>query len=1025
MTIKEIADELKVKVTAVKQLLRIAFPEEDFSSPDCPLTSSQVQRIREGIREHLVDRRRGATSGSADDIGSQATLVSPAVILPFVANRRSVAAPLSRSSHTLWVHQDVFDFLHDPRAERRIKAATLRLMREMLVEGRAQRRVKGTRGINNGWLRAPLGDNGGFHFYLWHALHGNPPVKELELPRGDVLLREVRHHDETKKKLLAGALTSCIPLRAVDYVRDLEAAADVLSPEQREACEKAVPLSIIKGHPGAGKTTLHLERARRYPGRLMFLTFGAAQCEQARRWLETYADAEQEITAWTHEQFFQALIPSWRPAPSIAEAVEALRGVAEISKAAGPWAGKWETLYFELRAHFWGRAAPIGMPGQEIADCLDEDRKAYQTKRASLLGDAAVRAVGEVVRVLPAELRERLFGDLHGVRRCAGDLLRGVAIPSALQGLAAILVDEVQDLTAIEQHVIVLVARSSGASMGHRTALHTAGDEGQTVRATDFEWGALKKLINDCLGAPVEFDLPGNLRSPRTITKVINNSWALYKSMSKSRRPKGYAAADVDETSIGSVLWVEVGKDLERLCQIVATTPGAALIYPGSTVPAEVRDAARRASVVHVGSAAELKGLDFRVAVVLDVGRRADELYREVPKNGQDAILELENRSAVDTIRVAISRGTEVLVFAERQLGFKERARLSVLCMEGDGLIDGVVTDIALGELEARLDLDGDDHAELVSEALSNFELTFADDALAGLRIMERARGWLGESNRASSVKGELRRLVHEKLGLALLRCAIENEEYDEGSFRSANAALNNAKDTELARLALEVRDLLGLHPSGAKAAAVVAVAAGGGREGAPTSDARFYASLALEKLLSRSSGWIAKGDRRNWERSLGVLESIADFASGQQELSRLHAQALESVAQAVVARPMSENNTQSAERLLALMRDPPAELAAHLAERAKRWTDAVRWYCEAGKPDQALRVSREHGADDALSLSLARQVESPEALMLERLVRLRQDLAALVGAVLTENEARRLDEEMRRVRPARRSNAR
>ena len=1004
-TIKELADERRIKVSDVKKLLRDEYRDGDldFSSPDRSLTAPQLQRMHELISER-VDKRR---LRPADVVAERATIAlpSPVTELGFAATTAAPGVPRSGPGYRLWLHEEILDYLADEAGElRRLQAAVKRLMREMLVEGRAQRRVKGTRGVNSGWLRAPLGDNGGFHYYLWHALAGMRSVDSLDLARGDIVLRAVRHHDATSDPLDPGTFADYLALDAALYVQQLEeaSAVDVLSLPQRAACDHAATLSITKGHPGAGKTTLQLERTRRHQGRLLFMTFGEAQRAQAARWLGTYAHAGQDVLAWTHQELFQALDPGWRPAPAHGVAIAELQAaVAGDPRGLGPWAGHAGALYAELRGHFWGRALPFDFRDAVAVRDDEGAARGYRERRTTFLGKPAIDGAVQAARMLSVDVRARLFGDLDRARALAASLADDeVALPAGLVDLDALMIDEVQDLTLVELLVCALVARRPGAGTRRRPAFHVAGDEGQTVRATDFDWGELKNLINDTLGRPEEFELPGNVRSPRIITKVINNSWGLYKTMAKSQRPRGYAEAEVDDTALGSVLWVDAAGGLDALCAIVADTPGAALIYPDTQLPEDVRAAAERAGVVHAVAAPEAKGLDFRVAFVLDAGRRADRLYRLAPTADDAPIIELENRTTVDAIRVAISRATEVLVLVERPLDRDVRQRLDALCTTQGQLLDGVVPDVPMADLRARLDVDTADRHALVTEALADFDRTFEDDHETGLRVAERARGWLGDSNRAGAVQGELRKQVYRAVGVALLRTGILQDRDQRERLTRANAELNNAREPELARLALDVRAVLaGDEIARPSVLALVRHARAG------LAPLARHATDALERVLDRARARAGASSGKDWERVLDILEATAEVAAGHAGIARLRAELASTACGWALEQLATRPANQLCARALAMMATPAAELRARVAERQEEWDRAIACYQEAGRPADALRLSRERGLDVARSLELARATADAGAAALERLARIHQDLGALSPEELTEHE--------------------
>lgn len=1017
MTTKELADRHRVGVSLVKTLLREApeFAGEDFQSPDKALDPRHIHYVD----EHLEELRRRRQARDEDVVAVAESRLPPRSVAQLAAASASAAAraPRPGGEHRLFVHQEVFDFLGDLREERRLKSSVKRLMREMLVEGRSQRRVKGTKGVNAGWLRAPLGDNGGFHYYLWHALQGHPPVKALPLERGDVAIRAIRHHDATTRELLdGGSPGDYVALDAREYVEAFEdgaSDADVLSVAQRDAFQSGAAASITKGHPGAGKTTLQLERTRRLDGRLLFLTFGASQRAEAEKWLRTYTPAGLEVHAWTHEELFRALDPDWAPPPPVGEAIAELERALQGEPRLGPWRHHMTALYAELRAHYWGRALPIEFRGMGAGVDAASRERSFRERRAPVIGEAAVEAALRAAAALSAKARLRLFGDLERVARIAEALAaRGAeALPEELRSLGAVLVDEVQDLTLVEALVGVLVAHAAARGTGMRPFFHAAGDEGQTVRATDFDWGELKDLIGLLLAAPDEFQLPGNVRSPRTLTRVVNRSWDLYKAFGKAQRPRGYAEAEVDESAVGSVLWVDARQDLEPVLAAIAKIPGAALVYPDLRVPPEVRAAADRAGVIFTLSAPDAKGLDFRVVFVLDAGRLAHKVWLAKPavsSKADDAVLEIENRIGVDAIRVAISRSTEVLVFVERDLDEHARRRLTALCSDEHGLFEGVVTDASVDRLEVLVDLDAADRTELVTELLAEFDRTFPDDPATGLRIAERARQWLGDSNRAGAVRGRLREQVYLVHGRALLRTATLGTGAPAAIadlLRRANAALNLAQEKELAQLCLDARDALAPdHAPVEKGLARIVE-----RAADPHALGAAEALAVLRSFLSVARANAEWYDLRDWSRLLDALHAMDVPAARHPDLAVARQALLEDAVRWALAPGTGDSATKIAARAIAGMKEPPTELRAELAEREKRWADAIELFQRAGLPADALRISRTCADDARRSAELARQAGDGAQASLERLARMHADLADLDPEALTDAERDKL----------------
>ena len=90
------------------------------------------------------------------------------------------------------------------------------------------------------------------------------------------------------------------------------------------------------------------------------------------------------------------------------------------------------------------------------------------------------------------------------------------------------------------------------------SSLLLAGDEAQTVRATDFEWAWLNDMLHSTIGQAQEFKLSVNLRSPRRIADVVNRVWDLYDYLHKQDRPSGTGYAEIDDDGPDQILYATV-----------------------------------------------------------------------------------------------------------------------------------------------------------------------------------------------------------------------------------------------------------------------------------------------------------------------------------------------------------------------------------------------------------------------------------------------------------------------------------
>ena len=202
---------------------------------------------------------------------------------------------------------------------------------------------------------------------------------------------------------------------------------------------------------------------------------------------------------------------------------------------------------------------------------------------------------------------------------------------------------------------MIALARHAG-SAGRHAPLLLAGDEAQTVRATDFEWAWLNDMLHDSMGAPQEFKLPVNLRSPRRIADLVNRAWDLYDHLHKQDRPSGSGYAEIDDDSPDEVLYAAVREsDLPELLTDFSAREGLALIaFEKAGIPEK--------ALAAVLSPAEAKGLDFHSVCLLNGGA----LLRRIsdPRAGGPAGT-LARRLAIDQLRVALSRPTERLIWVD------------------------------------------------------------------------------------------------------------------------------------------------------------------------------------------------------------------------------------------------------------------------------------------------------------------------------------------------------------------------
>ena len=539
------------------------------------------------------------------------------------------------------------------------------LLHRLLVDVRRQY-YKPTQGDNRGWRRSPLGGNHGNHFYAWWAPRGAAPLAAQEfatVPEGAIFLRDIRHHDDHRplnpQSLEQNYLAIGVrELRQEDYVPAPWTTAQARFAQARQK------VRIIKGFPGSGKTTA-LWHAADLAGRetILYITYSPELAALARDHFDKFAPGHKRFQVVTYAQLLRHLLgvdPAFEP---LREARRAFtREIGTFSSTIlGPWLNEKAALYDEMHAHLFGAVLPVpvgrfpGFPERRVS------ARQYREMRERAVGRAAAEAVVEVAETLRRRdsrpVEQRFFRELDLAWEAVQQLRsRGAG---GLTGFDCVALDEAQDLTPIEAMVVVELA----VALGRDTSLLVAGDEAQTIRPTDFEWGWFQDLVHHRLASPVEFKLQVNLRSPQRIASLVNRAWDLYGAIAKQERPGGSGIAEIDENIGDQVIHCATrpGAELEELLQAFAEREGLALIAMGEEIPEYVPERLRG----HVLTTFEAKGLDFQSVCILDAGRWLDRVLQARDRGRGIELDDLGKRLAIDQLRVALSRPAERLYWLD------------------------------------------------------------------------------------------------------------------------------------------------------------------------------------------------------------------------------------------------------------------------------------------------------------------------------------------------------------------------
>ena len=576
--------------------------------------------------------------------------------------------------HALEVHPDISERLRGwSHLYRRLGI----VLQHLAAHGRSTV-VKGCANENKGWHRSPLGGNNGMQYYLWWTPASSPRAQGLDLPENTIIVRDVRHHDD-HSPLETGLLGDYLHLATPDELIE-DIAGSPWTREQIGFVDDPTPVRVIIGRPGSGKTTVLWKAVEaRTDERVLYLTWSTALTRHAEERFRSFAPVGVDIVARDFTTFLGELRGADVPRQTLGESRKKFRdALTRLSRDAGPWARRPHALHAELRGFFFGRAAPGDTrdAGSSAIARLRDDTYAELRGDHEGVGEKAAKAL---LRVAQPLLRDRdrvtdIFPELAAATE-AVDRLRHDRIPEGFGSFDRIVVDEVQDLTILETAVVVELCRAIGRARRHSPWLLMAGDAGQTVRPTSFEWAPLNDLLSSRLRRPAEFHLEEHLRCPSRIAEVVDRASEHYTVVDKEVRPTKQHRQKSAEHVDAQLIHVHVPEAAEavRLLEELDETEDVAVLSPSDDTPPWVPTELRPM----VLTPAEAKGLEYQSVCVLDPGPVLSSLSPGNRGYGMDAELDQPaTRTTIDHLRVTLSRATETLVFID-VMGSEADLRLS------------------------------------------------------------------------------------------------------------------------------------------------------------------------------------------------------------------------------------------------------------------------------------------------------------------------------------------------------------
>lgn len=568
--------------------------------------------------------------------------------------------------HRLFLHADDCDPNTDKALSRRLNL----VLHQMAAHGRPSVAKACSDAVNRGWRRTPMGGNNGSHYYLWWAPQGTGQVQDDGFPAGSLVVRAIRHHDD-HRPLLAGGAGDYYEFKTGPELADAQLLESPWTEEQRWFAQSPDHVRIILGPPGSGKTSALWNAARMDgPGRVLYLTWSEELARRAREYFAAFAPGDHVVVR-DYSAFLGELCGRDVPRPPADARLRFLQRVRRLDRAVrGPWTEFEEGLFAEVRGVLLGGIHPGSAPveGGGMMRMSDGD---YRRKRGAggRLDAQAIASLLHSVQAIEKRVAEAdpeypafpyFFPELSAAWEAARGLKERGIPPVFGAGFERVVVDEVQDLSLLEVSVILEFCRANETL----PKLLVAGDEGQTVRPSCFEWAAFKGLLTHAgFQRPRELVLRENLRSPVRIARVLEQVSAFYDELARSHRPRWQCAAE-KQCMEARLFHVHCSRsEAVRALRGLSEGGGVVTVTPGETLPGWIPEDL----AVSVLTPAQAKGLEYQTVCVLDPGPALVELQAVLGRravSGADLTAH-DARGRIDQLRVALSRAVEALVFLD------------------------------------------------------------------------------------------------------------------------------------------------------------------------------------------------------------------------------------------------------------------------------------------------------------------------------------------------------------------------
>ena len=417
---------------------------------------------------------------------------------------------------TVWLHEELLEQIeHLPHAKKRLAVALTQLAAHGYTTV-----TKACIGANAGWRRSPMGGNGGMQYYLWWCPAGSGPMADLAADQPNTIwARAIRQHNDHRTLNPDHPNQNYLPAQPPDL--STEKAGIVIPPwnhGQQAFATSTASVKTVRGIPGSGKTSAlwHAIESQPVP-HTIYITWSANLTRIAQERLDTFL-GPQRASCSDYQTLVGQLAGHSETPPSIQYAETLLRQAVQLSqispRAAAPWSQRPDQFQAECHGYLLGPAIPdqAGTSPFNLTEAtptlyrLDDNQ--YLTEKAAdqQANTPAARSLLTTVKaVLNNKDAAHIFHHAHlslALAAAAIINIRQGRIPPHLKHAHRIALDEAQDLTLVQLHVIVELAKALTQANGFPPQLLIAADEAQTLLPSAFDWPTLEQHLTRHLSRP-------------------------------------------------------------------------------------------------------------------------------------------------------------------------------------------------------------------------------------------------------------------------------------------------------------------------------------------------------------------------------------------------------------------------------------------------------------------------------------------------------------------------------------------